>query len=78
MTLALLLVLSLAMGLGRDGQQTRDTGHLQPQPAGEGGVPRGDVEHGAATAHGKTDLEGSKAAPPSSDMAERGHCTYVR
>lgn len=59
-------------------QQTGHAGHLQPQPPGEGGLPRGDVGHGAATSHGKTHLEESKASPPSSDMAQRGRCTYVR
>lgn len=33
------------------------------------------MEHGAATADGKTDLEGS--TPPSWKMAESGQCTYV-
>lgn len=59
-------------------QQTGHAGHLQPQPPGEGGLPRGDVGHGAATPHGKAHLEESKASPPSSDVAERGRCTYVR
>lgn len=34
------------------------------------------MEHGAAPADGKTDLE--ETAPPSWKMAERGQCTYVR
>lgn len=65
-------------GVGRHGHQARHAGHLQPQPPGEGRLPLGDVGHAAATAHGETHLEESKAAPAPSDGAARGRCTYGR
>ncbi|XP_047444137.1 protein crumbs homolog 1 isoform X3 [Mugil cephalus] len=34
----------------------RHARHLQPQPAGEGGVAGGDVEHHAASTYGETDM----------------------
>lgn len=58
-------------GVGRHGHQTRHAGHLQPQPPGEGRLPPGDVGHAAATTHGEAHLGESKAAPPSSDLAEK-------
>lgn len=41
---------------GGGAKSPRNPRHLQPQPAGEGGVPGGDVEHHPATAYGEAHM----------------------
>ncbi|XP_071763031.2 protein crumbs homolog 1 [Centroberyx gerrardi] len=47
---------------GGGAKPPRHPRHLQPQPAGEGGLPGGDVEHRPAAAYGETHMRCSHAA----------------
>ena len=73
--------LGLSHGVGGGAEPTGNTGHLQPQPAREGGPSRGAVEHRPATARREAHLTRTRnrglrstatSAGPGSAMVEQG------